>query len=112
MTTTLEPPPGLWSEIRADLLSTPDLERAAVGFAGIARSDQNGGGERLLLRDWTAVDPEDYLVQLGYHLEVSPAVWARAAKRARQTGEAVVVMHSHPSGEAFFSGSDDAGEHA
>ena len=109
MTTTLHAPPKLWETIRADLLSTPEVERAAVGYAGIAADN---GNPRLLLRDWSSLDPGDYLVQLGYHLEVSPTVWARAAKRARESGEALIVMHSHPQGTAFFSASDDAGEHA
>jgi|tagenome__1003787_1003787.scaffolds.fasta_scaffold20964670_4 molybdopterin/thiamine biosynthesis adenylyltransferase len=107
MTTTLQAPPQMWQSIRTDLLSTPDLERAAVGFVGIARHD---GETRLLLRDWSPLLPDDYLVQLGYHLEVSPLVWARAAKRVRNTGEGLVVMHSHPRGKASFSSSDDAGE--
>ncbi len=98
-----------WEEIRADLLSTPELERAAVGFAGMAR---NGSAARLLLRDWWPVPAEEYVVQLGYHLEVSPVFWARAAKRARQTGEALIVMHSHPGdpNPPRFSPSDDAGD--
>lgn len=107
--TTLHAPPELWEAIRDDLLSTPEVERAAVGYAGIASSDVN---PRLFLREWSPLDPRDYLVQLGHHLEVSPVVWARAAKRARETGEALLVMHSHPRGRAFFSSSDDAGEDA
>lgn len=111
MTTLLDTPRDLWGDIRADLLSSPDLERAAVGFAGLR---SNGGCRNLLLRDWMPVPPDEYLVQLGYHLEVSPAFWARAAKRARQNGEAVVLLHSHPtaSGIPRFSPSDDAGERA
>ena len=110
MTTTLDTSPQLWEELRKDLLSTPDLERAAVGFAGITR---NGGDTRLLLRDWMPVCGNEYLVQLGYHLEISGKVWARAAKRARQDGEAIVIFHSHPrDGHPSFSASDDAGERA
>ena len=102
-------PATLWNDLRADLLSTPELERAAVGFAGTV-----GGKEpsRLLLRDWTAVPLDEYLVQRPYHLEVSPVFWARAAKRARETGEAVVIAHSHPHSHEppEFSPSDDGGE--
>jgi molybdopterin/thiamine biosynthesis adenylyltransferase len=100
---------GHWDEIRGDLLSTPELERAAVGFAGLVG---NGSASRMLLRDWWPVPSHEYMVQLGYHLEVSPVFWARAAKRARQTGEALVVMHSHPGDPAppRFSPSDDAGD--
>lgn len=101
--------PDDWRELRADLLSTPHLERAAVGFAGVRERDH---GPELLLRDWRPLANEDYLVQLGYHLEVSGTVWARAAKRARQSHEAVVIFHSHPSDteRPAFSASDDYGE--
>ncbi|HEY5943621.1 MAG TPA: ThiF family adenylyltransferase [Solirubrobacterales bacterium] len=106
---TLRVAPEVWNELRADLLSTPHLERAAVGFAGV-----RGGGRKpeLLLRDWIPLAPEDYLVQLGHHLEVSGSVWARAAKRARESHEAIVIFHSHPrdSKRPQFSVSDDYGE--
>lgn len=106
---SLTAPPALWKAIQSDLLSTPDLERAAVGFAGV---NDAGGATRLLLRDWAPVSVDEYLVQLGNHLEVSPVFWARAAKRARATNESLVIMHSHPrdAGSPRFSHSDDAGE--
>lgn len=105
----LRTPDPLWAEITADLLSTPELERAAVGFAGIRR---NGAATELLLRDWMPVPAQEYLVQLGYHLEVSPVFWARAAKRCRAGHEAMVIMHSHPhdTKRPQFSPSDDSGE--
>lgn len=107
--TTLRVDPTLWATIRDDLLSTPDLERAGVGFAGIVG---NGTTQKLLLRDWAPVPPDEYDVQLGYHLEINPAFWARAAKRARTSHEALVVLHSHPRDFARprFSPSDDGGE--
>jgi molybdopterin/thiamine biosynthesis adenylyltransferase len=100
--------PRDWQELRTDLLSTPHLERAAVGFAGV-RGQRN---TELLLRDWIPLAREDYLVQLGHHLEVSGSVWARAAKRARESHEAIVIFHSHPrdSKRPDFSVSDDYGE--
>lgn len=93
-----------------DLVSTPDLERAAVGFAGLVTTP--AGTPRLLVRDWLPVPADEYLVQLGYHLEVSPVFLARAAKRAGRTGEALIIMHSHPREPATpeFSASDDFGE--
>jgi molybdopterin/thiamine biosynthesis adenylyltransferase len=109
MTSVLQAPDALWQAIRDDLLSTPHVERAAVGFAGIFRDRSSG---RLLLRDWTPVPPDEYQAQLAYHLEVSPTFWARHAKRARQSGEALIVFHSHPGDEGipWFSPSDDGGE--
>jgi len=107
--TTLAVPEQMWDQVTADLLSTPELERAAVGFAGIRRSGLAG---QLLLRDWVPVPAAEYLVQLGYHLEVSPVFWARAAKRCRADKEAMVIMHSHPRDleRPRFSPSDDHGE--
>jgi Dinucleotide-utilizing enzymes involved in molybdopterin and thiamine biosynthesis family 2 len=56
--------------------------------------------------------PDKYVVQLGYHLEVDATFWARHAKRARRSGEALVILHSHPRDRKVpqFSPSDDAGE--
>jgi hypothetical protein len=105
---SLVAPNVLMTGLRGDLLGAGGLEAAAVGFAGIHRTPDH---ERLLLRDWASVPSDEYLEQLSYHLEVSPLFWARAAKRARFTGEALVVTHSHP-GDADvprFSPSDDAG---
>ncbi len=109
MTFTLEAAEPLWHAIRDDLLSTPELERAAVGFAGLS---DDGSRRRLLLRDWAPVPTDEYVVQLAYHLEVSPAFWARHAKRARQSGEAIVILHSHPRDRQVpaFSPSDTEGE--
>lgn len=108
-TARLSVPPILWRDISDDLLSTPALERAAIGFAGIAGvADET----RLLLRDWLPVPADEYQVQLGNHLEVDPGFYARASKRARASDEALVIMHSHPRDpeQPRFSGSDDFGE--
>lgn len=109
VTATLRVGADQWEAVRSDLLSTPDLERAAIGFAGIVGTGSVG---KLLLRDWAPVPPGEYDVQLGYHLEVNPVFWARAAKRARESGEALVIMHSHPRDPhpPRFSPSDDGGE--
>jgi molybdopterin-synthase adenylyltransferase len=106
---TLRIAPEQWQALKGDLLSTPELERAAIGFAGIRGSRS---GPELLLREWSPLAPDDYLVQLGYHLEVSGGVWARAAKRARSSGEAITIFHSHPTDpqRPSFSPSDDYGE--
>src|SRR5262249_16165536 len=65
MTSTLNAPALLWQEIRDDLLSTPHLERAGIGFAGISH---RGLDRHLLLRDWISVPASEYLVQLDSHL--------------------------------------------
>ncbi len=79
-------------------------------WSGISRDGSSS--RQLLLRDWSPVPTDEYLAQLAYHLEVSPAFWARHAKRSRQSGEALIVLHSHPGDEGIpsFSPSDDGGE--
>lgn len=109
MTSVLDVPACLWQDIRDDLLSMAPTERAGAGFAGIS---QQHSGCRLLLRDWAPVPADQYLAQRSDCLEVSPAFWARHAKRARATGEALVIMHSHPGGTGIpdFSATDGHGE--
>jgi molybdopterin/thiamine biosynthesis adenylyltransferase len=94
----------------AEALIRPDrLEHLVVGFAGRHQAE---GVLRLLVRELTRAEHDDYLVQSGYHLEMNPAFWARIAKRARGSGESIVVFHSHPCDMAVpdFSPSDDWGE--
>ncbi len=109
MINALDAPEWLWQAIRDDLLSTSPLERAGIGFAGISWQPS---GRRLLLRDWAPVPADQYLAQRVDYLQVSPAFWARHAKRAEATGEALVIMHSHPGGTGIpdFSLADDRGE--
>jgi molybdopterin/thiamine biosynthesis adenylyltransferase len=109
MSNRLVLPGALESQLIGHLLGDPAEERLAVIFAGRHRTP---GGWRLLGREtWTA-EPSDYLVQGAYHLEIEPRLWARAAKRARATGESLVIAHSHPGDPDIpdFSPTDDWGE--
>lgn len=101
-------PPTVLGPLVVHLLGGGELERAAIGFLGI--SPRRGG--ELLLRDWQGVPSSEYLIQLPYHLEVHPGFWARHAKRARLSGEGLLIAHSHPNSPSRpnFSPSDDAGE--
>lgn len=109
MSNVLVMPRALETQLVEHLLGDPSQERLAVLFAGrhvIAR------GWRLLARDLWLAEPGDYLVQGAYHLEIEPGLWARAAKRARTTGESLVIAHSHPGDPEApdFSPTDDMGE--
>ena len=109
MTNQLVMPRALESQLHGQLLDNPAEERLAIVFAGRHRT---AAGWRLLGREtWTA-RPSDYLVQGAYHLEIEPGFWARAAKRARATGESLVIAHSHPGDAEIpdFSPTDDWGE--
>ncbi len=101
-------PEHILDPLMRHLLGGGELERAAIGFLGI--SPRRGG--ELLLRDWQGVPSSEYLIQLPYHLEVRPDFWARHAKRARFSGEGLLIAHAHPHspGQPDFSLSDDAGE--
>lgn len=102
-------PSALETQLTQHLLADPAQERVGVLFAGRHMTSR---GWRLLARDWWPADPRDYMVQGAYHLEIEPGLWARAAKRARTTGESIVIAHSHPSDPDVpeFSPTDDAGE--
>lgn len=97
------------SALHTALLPGDDDEHLVVAFAGRHLS---AGGLRLLVRDIVGAIPADYLVQTAFHLEMQPAFWARVAKRARATGESIVIFHSHPCSATRpdFSPSDDWGE--
>lgn len=102
-------PRALEADLVGHLLGDPEQERVAIIFAGRHRTSR---GWRLLGRDYWTAELSDYLVQGAYHLEIEPQLWARAAKRARATGESLVVAHSHPADPEIpdFSPTDDWGE--
>lgn len=102
-------PRAMEAQLLGHLLGDPAEERLAVVFAGHHRTP---GGWRLLGRETWAAEPSDYLVQGAFHLEIEPRLWARAAKRARATGESLVIAHSHPGNPKIpdFSPTDDWGE--
>lgn len=109
MSDHLVTPRALELRLLGHLLAEPSQERLAIVFAGRHRT---AGGWRLLAREMWAAEPGDYLVQGAYHLEIEPRLWARAAKRARASGESLVIAHSHPGDEDVpdFSPTDTWGE--
>ncbi len=109
MTHELILPEAMQASLRSQLLDDPRLERLAVVFAGRRRADRSW---RFLGRDVWVAGPADYRIQEAFHLEMEPTFWARAAKRARVSGESIVVVHSHPHDPdpPDFSPSDDWGE--
>jgi hypothetical protein len=109
MSNLLVLPRALEAQLVEHLLGDPAQERLAVLFAGRHATPR---GWRLLARDLWLAGPGDYRVQGAQHLEIEPGLWARAAKRARTTGESIVIAHSHPGDPAApdFSPTDDLGE--
>lgn len=109
MTDRLVIPVPVRAALTEALIRPDGLEHLVVGFAGRHAAR---GRLRLLVRELAPAEHADYLVHTGYHLEMNPAFWARIAKRARSSGESIVVFHSHPfeSEMPDFSPSDDWGE--
>lgn len=86
----------------------PD-EHLIVAFAG---RHETPTGLRLVIREVLPAERSDYLIKSPIHLEMQPAFWARVTKRAKVTGAALVIFHSHPCAPQVptFSPSDDWGE--
>jgi len=94
--------------VRNDLTGG-QVEGCAVLYASqVLRAD---GTARLLVREIQFPSPIDYTRRGPLEAELSPEFVARATKRARREGLALVFVHSHPGDEApIFSFVDDCGE--
>lgn len=90
------------------MLAASPKESVGLIFAGWS---EVGSRLRLLWRDfWPATDGE-YIRRASGGAQVSPAFLMPAVKRCRETGEALILAHTHPfSDSPWFSGIDDAGE--
>jgi molybdopterin-synthase adenylyltransferase len=97
-----------YTAVRSGLVGG-DTEKSAILFASqTVRSD---GLIRLLARDVEFPTATDYSRQGVLEAELKPEFVARITKRARNDGEALVFVHSHPGIEApHFSLVDDRGE--
>lgn len=100
-------PLALLRELRTRLLGS-SLEACAVLFG---RALKHGGRlTRVVVRDVLYPSDHDYIRRNEIAAELSPAFVAVVAKRARQCGESIIFVHSHPLGLNAFSQIDDAGE--
>lgn len=75
--------------------------------AGIARGVRSGGAS-LLLGPIAWVDEAAYQRREPLRLEVRSFGWAPAMIAIARDGDVPVFVHTHPTGEAFFSNADDA----
>lgn len=82
-----------FAQLRQHLLPD-DAEHAAFVMCGVVRRPS---GTLLLARAVVEVTDADLeSTSESLHLDISPLSLARAAKRARNNGETLVVCHSHP----------------
>lgn len=85
-------PQAQWAKLLEHLLGDGD-EHAALLVCGLR---QDSTSVTFLVRELVLLAPDDYLDRGALHLSVAPATLARAAKRARLTDSALVLVHSHP----------------
>lgn len=101
--------PEQFDALRAEMLAAAPLESVAMCGAGWWQDAT--GQVYMLMRDWRVGAGDDYLRRSPAGAVVAPAFIAPSVKRARQTGEAVIIAHTHPfSRRPSFSGIDDGGE--
>lgn len=100
--------PAQFVALQDALLASAPLESVAVGFAGWFRAD---GHTVLTWHGFELAGSRDYERREAAGAVVRPEFLARHVKRVRQTGEALILCHTHPfSSVPGFSGIDDGGE--
>jgi molybdopterin-synthase adenylyltransferase len=101
--------PEQYEIFAAEMLAAAPLEAVAACTAGWWTDD--GGRMHLLWRSSRIAGDGDYLRRGAAGAAVKPEFLAQIVKRCRQTGEAVILAHTHPFSDVpAFSGIDDGGE--
>jgi molybdopterin-synthase adenylyltransferase len=95
-------------ECLVSLASTERLETAAVGLVFEAPDRQNV--PRRVVRAFAPVPDSAYVTREPDCLTLAPEFCMNLANRARALGCGIILAHTHPSGLAGFSATDDAGE--
>ena len=99
----------LLAELRTELLGT-ELESCAVLFGRPVV--QNSRLVRIIIRDVIRPFAADYSKRTRIAAQLRPEFVASVTQRARQTGDSLVFVHTHPFAMNTFSEVDDAGEMA
>lgn len=97
----------LLGQLRAELLQS-NQETCAILFGRAIV--KNGELVRIVVREYVAIAATDYLQRTEIRAQLSPSIVASVTQRARNTGESLVFVHSHPFALNEFSSIDDAGE--
>ena len=97
----------LFDSLADTVFSKRGLEGAAYVLCGVSRTANE---TRLLARTLVPVKDEHYLVREPTRLSIASESYASVAKQAKLAGEAVLFVHSHPTGFDTFSEQDDREE--
>lgn len=89
------------------IFAKPGLEGAAYVLCGISRTDAE---ERLLAREIIPVRDEDYEGRTNLRLSIRSDSYVAAAKKARESNQSILFVHSHPDGICEFSSQDNEQE--
>lgn len=96
-----------YESLTAYLLSDRLVERAAYALCKVSTSPEE---IRLLVRDVIRVLPEDILEASATGLKIASRSFVRAMKRADDTKQCFMFIHSHPEGSRNHSKRDDGEE--
>lgn len=96
-----------YNVLRDLIFGVQGMEGAAFLRCGVSTTAEE---VRLLVRHVEPIEADEYLVREPLRLSLKSTSYARVAKRAQAAGEAVVFVHSHPTGIADFSPQDDREE--
>lgn len=101
--------PGDYAALASEMLAGSPLETVASGTAGWWRED--AATVHLLWRSFRVAVNGDYIRRGPGGAVVTPAFLAPTVKRCRESGEAMLLVHTHPFSDVpSFSGIDDGGE--
>lgn len=98
-------PASAFGELREALIASSPNEAGAILLAN------QGGPDCLLIDEIRVASSADYVVQEAHRLEFAPSFLASAVKVARNRGQSLILVHTHPECvDPEFSVVDDDGE--
>lgn len=102
--TFLEP---IFETLISTIFEKEGLEGAAYLLCRISRTPTE---TRLLVQDLVPVRDDDYLRREPLRLSIKSDSYVPVAKRAKESKQSILFVHSHPSGHSEFSVQDDLEE--
>lgn len=98
----------LWNPLCAELLARQDVETAGLLFGEAVATL---AGTVVAMRDAFALPESAYRIRRHDQLSLDPIALNRLMRPARERGESVFTIHTHPGAMApWFSAADDAGD--
>jgi hypothetical protein len=98
---------ALLTKLRAELLES-SIESCAILYARAIV--QNGQLVRMVVREARSIKESEYQVRSEIAAELRPETVAEVTKKAKENGDSLVFVHTHPFPLNQFSATDDAGE--